>query len=158
LDNARLYTSLQYELAERKRMEKVLATQAAEAAVTAERSRLARDLHDAVHRALAAGVTAEQVIVDPGIGFGKTVDQNLELIDRTHVIRSLGFPVLVGPSRKSFIGLTLALPPEERLEGTAAAVSVAVARGADIVRVHDVAHMSRVVRMCDAIVRRENDP
>jgi dihydropteroate synthase len=70
-------------------------------------------------------------------------------------IRDLGYPVLLGPSRKSFIGYTLDLPPDQRLEGTAAAVAIGIARGADIVRVHDVEFMSRVVRMSDAVVRRK---
>ncbi len=112
-----------------------------------------RELMESVALAHAAGVTDQQIVLDPGIGFGKTVDQNLELLNRTHEIRSLGYPVLLGPSRKSFIGYTLDLPPDERLEGTAAAVAVAVTRGADIVRVHDVKVMVRVARMADAIVR-----
>jgi dihydropteroate synthase len=81
------------------------------------------------------------------------VEQNLELIRRLDEIRALGFPVLLGPSRKSFIGYTLNLPPDQRLEGTAAAVAVGITRGADIVRVHDVEAMLRVVKMTDAIVR-----
>lgn len=113
-----------------------------------------RELLESVALAQAAGIPDERIILDPGIGFGKTVEQNLELVDRLAEIRSLGYPVLLGPSRKSFIGYTLNLPPEERLEGTAAAVAVGITRGADIVRVHDVAFMSRVVRMTDAIVRR----
>ena len=94
------------------------------------------------------------IILDPGIGFGKTVEQNLELIDRLGEIRALGYPVLLGPSRKSFIGYTLDLPPDERLEGTAAAAAVGIMRGADIIRVHDVASMARLARMVDAVVRR----
>ena len=82
--------------------------------------------------------------------------QNLELIDRLTDIRVLGFPVLLGPSRKSFIGYTLDLPPDQRLEGTAAAVAVGIVRGADILRVHDVEFMKRVAQLTDAIVRREN--
>jgi dihydropteroate synthase len=113
-----------------------------------------RELMESVDRARAAGVKDECIILDPGIGFGKSVAHNLELIDRLGEIRSLGFPVLLGPSRKSFIGYTLDLPSEERLEGTAAAVAVGIARGADIVRVHDLPEMVRVVRMTDAIVRR----
>ena len=81
------------------------------------------------------------------------MEQNLELIDRLGEIRALGFPVLLGPSRKSFIGYTLDLPPDQRMEGTAACVAVGIARGADIVRVHDVEPIARVVRMTDAIVR-----
>jgi dihydropteroate synthase len=100
-------------------------------------------------------VVDAQIILDPGLGFGKTPEQSLELVDRLAEIRALGFPLLVGPSRKSFIGKALeGLPPAERLEGTAAAVAVAIARGADIVRVHDVQAMVRVARVADAIVRR----
>jgi dihydropteroate synthase len=93
------------------------------------------------------------IILDPGIGFGKTVEQNLELVNRLDEIRKLGFPVLLGPSRKSFIGYTLDLPPDDRVEGTAAAISVGITRGADIVRVHDVKEMIRIARMTDAITR-----
>jgi len=113
-----------------------------------------RELMESVAIARTAGIPDEQIILDPGIGFGKSVEQNLELVDRLDEIRALGFPVLLGPSRKSFIGYTLDLPPDQRLEGTAAAVSIGIARGADIVRVHDVPFMSRVVKMTDAIVRR----
>lgn len=113
-----------------------------------------RELMESVEIARAAGIPDEHIILDPGIGFGKTVEQNLELINRLGEIRDLGFPVLLGPSRKSFIGYTLDLPPDQRVEGTAAAVSIGIARGADIVRVHDVERMVRVVRMTDAIVRK----
>lgn len=113
-----------------------------------------RELQESAEIALKAGVPEGHIILDPGIGFGKTVEQNLELIDRLAEIRALGYPVLLGPSRKSFIGYTLDLPPDQRLEGTAAAVAIGIARGADIVRVHDVQEMWRVVRMSDAIVRR----
>ena len=112
-----------------------------------------RDLLNSVTIARQAGVPDERIILDPGIGFGKTVEQNLELIRRLDEIRALGFPVLLGPSRKSFIGYTLNLPPDQRLEGTAAAVAVGITRGADIIRVHDVEAMVRVARMTDAIVR-----
>lgn len=113
-----------------------------------------RELMESVALAHAAGISDEHIVLDPGIGFGKTVEQNLELLDRTGDIRALGYPVLVGPSRKSFIGYTLDLPPDQRVEGTAAAVAVAIARGADVVRVHDVEVMVRVARMSDAITRR----
>ncbi len=113
-----------------------------------------RELLESVTLAHAAGVRDEDILLDPGIGFGKTVDQNLELINRLNEICALGYAVLVGPSRKSFIGYTLDLPPDQRLEGTAAAVAVGIARGADIVRVHDVEFMVRLSRMTDAIVRR----
>ena len=115
---------------------------------------ICRELLESVAIARQAGIPDEHIILDPGIGFGKTVEQNLELLDRLGEIRALGYPVLLGPSRKSFIGYTLNLPPEQRLEGTAAAVAVGIARGADIIRVHDVPEMMRVVRMTDAIVRR----
>lgn len=113
-----------------------------------------RELLECVAVARQAGVPNHHLMLDTGIGFGKTVSQNLELLDRTGEFRSLGFPILIGPSRKSFIGYTLDLPPDQRSEGTAAAVAVGIARGADIVRVHDVAAMARVAKMTDAIVRR----
>lgn len=113
-----------------------------------------QELLESVELARKAGITNDKIILDPGIGFGKTVSQNLELLNRLDEIRSLGFPVLLGPSRKSFIGYTLDLPPDERLEGTAAAVTVGIVRGADIVRVHDVQAMIRVARMTDAILGR----
>jgi dihydropteroate synthase len=112
-----------------------------------------RELMESVAIARRSGIPDEHILLDPGLGFGKTVQQNLELIRRLDEIRSLGFPVLLGPSRKSFIGYTLDLPPDQRLEGTAAAVAVGITRGVDIVRVHDVDAMLRVVRMTDAIVR-----
>jgi dihydropteroate synthase len=112
-----------------------------------------RELLESVRLARAAGIPDEHILLDPGIGFGKTVENNLELIERLDEIRALGFPVLLGPSRKSFIGYTLDLPADQRVEGTAAAVAVGIVRGADIVRVHDVEQMARVVRMTDAIVR-----
>lgn len=113
-----------------------------------------RELQASVDMALAAGVPPEKIIVDPGIGFGKTVAQNLELVYRLGELKALGYPILVGPSRKSFVGYTLDLPPDQRLEGTAAAVTLCIDRGADIVRVHDVAAMTRVVRLTDVVVRR----
>jgi dihydropteroate synthase len=115
-----------------------------------------RELLESVAIARAAGVADANILLDPGIGFGKTVEQNLELLDRLDEIKKLGFPVLLGPSRKSFIGYTLNLPPDQRLEGTAAAVAIGIARGADIIRVHDVAFMARVAKMADAITRRRD--
>ena len=112
------------------------------------------ELRGRVELAVGAGVARERIIVDPGIGFGKTVEQNLELLDRLRELRSLGLALLVGTSRKSFTGYTLKLPPEERLEGTAASVALAIDRGADIIRVHDVQAMVRVARLSDAVVRR----
>jgi dihydropteroate synthase len=114
---------------------------------------VAHELEQSVDIALSAGVRVDQIVLDPGIGFGKTVSQNCLLIDELDVIKDLGYPVLLGPSRKSFIGYTLDLPPQERLEGTAAVVAIGIDRGADIIRVHDVREMVRVARMTDAIVR-----
>src|SRR5690348_4070308 len=104
-------------------------------------------------RAVSAGVPKEKVIVDPGIGFGKTADQNWEIMRRFDELKELGHPVLVGTSRKSFIGKLLDLPVDQRLEGTAATVVAAVLRGADIVRVHDVVPMVRAVRVADRMRR-----
>ncbi len=112
------------------------------------------ELMESVMLARQAGVRDENILLDPGIGFGKTLEQNLELLNRLDEIKSLGFPILLGPSRKSFIGYTLNLPPDQRVEGTAATVAVGIARGADIVRVHDVEYMVRVARMTDAITRK----
>ncbi len=114
-----------------------------------------RELLGSVEIARSAGIPDEHIILDPGIGFGKTAEQNLELINSLAEIRALGFPVLLGPSRKSFIGYTLNLPPDQRQDGTAACVAIGIARGADIVRVHDVEPMLQVARMTDAIVRQK---
>ena len=110
-------------------------------------------LRESIAGAIAAGIPRAQLIADPGIGFGKTVAQNLELMRRFAALRALGIPILAGVSRKSFIGLTLGLPVEDRLEGTAATVALAIAGGAEIVRVHEVRAMARVARMTDAITR-----
>lgn len=108
-----------------------------------------------VRAAEAAGIARSRLIIDPGIGFGKTGEHNLEVIDRLNELKSLGLPILFGPSRKRFIGHILGdAPPEQRLEGTAAAVAIGIARGADIVRVHDVPAMVKVARVADAISRR----
>ncbi len=112
-----------------------------------------RELMDSVTLAREAGIADERIILDPGIGFGKKVEHNLELINRLDEIRALGFPVLLGPSRKSFIGYTLDVPSDQRLEGTAATIAIGISRGADIVRVHDVEYMARVAKMTDAIIR-----
>ena len=110
-----------------------------------------RELRQSIERALEAGIARERIIVDPGIGFGKTTAQNLTLLNRLAELKVLGCPILVGPSRKSFIGYTLDLPLDQRLEGTAATVALAIAHGANIVRVHDVREMVRVARMTDAV-------
>jgi dihydropteroate synthase len=100
---------------------------------------------------VAAGVSPESIALDPGIGFAKSPDQSLLLLNRLEDILAIGYPVVVGTSRKSFIGATLDLPENRRLEGTAASVAWAVAKGANIVRVHDIQAMERVVRMTEAI-------
>lgn len=110
-------------------------------------------LQESIGIARSAGIADDHVVIDPGIGFGKTREQNLEIIRRLPELRALGYPLLIGPSRKSFIGKTLDLPVDERLEGTAASVALGIAGGADIVRVHDVKAMVRVARMADSIVR-----
>lgn len=112
-----------------------------------------RELWRRLDRAVAAGVAWERTIVDPGFGFGKDWRQNLELLRRLGELRALGRPILAGTSRKSTIGRVLGLPESDRVEGTAATVSLAIAGGADIVRVHDVPAMARVARMTDAVVR-----
>jgi dihydropteroate synthase len=95
----------------------------------------------------------KQVLVDPGIGFGKTVEHNVKIIRHLKEFQKLGFPVLIGPSRKSFIGTILGVETDERLEGTAGAVAASIVNGANIVRVHDVKQMKRVAGIVDAIVR-----
>lgn len=113
-------------------------------------------LGDAVDAALDAGVARERLLIDPGIGFGKTGEHNLEILHRLGEVKAaLGLPLLIGTSRKRFIGQLLGgVPPAERVEGTAATVALAIAAGADVVRVHDVAHIVRTVRVADAIIRR----
>jgi len=110
-------------------------------------------LRKSLELALKLDVPRENIILDPGLGFGKNWRQDLEVIRRLEELRGLGRPILLGPSRKSFIGLVLNLPVGERVEGTAAAVAIGIARGADIARVHDVQQMVRVCRMSDAIIR-----
>ena len=124
------------------------------------------DLGRAIEQALSSGVPWENIIIDPGIGFGKTQEQNLEILRRLEELKVLDRPILLGSSRKSFIGWVLDLAPEQkvkgvafvppadhRLEGTAATVAIGIVKGADIVRVHDVKEIARVCRMSDAIVR-----
>ncbi|MBM3498002.1 MAG: dihydropteroate synthase [Armatimonadetes bacterium] len=117
-----------------------------------------RFLAERVAACEAAGLTRDRIVIDPGIGFGKTVEHNLTLLRRLREFRSLGCPVLVGVSRKATIGKVLDVPPDDRLEGTAAACACAIRSGADIVRVHDVREMVRVARMTDAIVRGWAEP
>jgi dihydropteroate synthase len=111
------------------------------------------DLGDALDRAIAAGVPESNVIVDPGIGFGKTADHNIEVLRHLGSLSRLGRPVLLGASRKSTLGRILDLPVEERLEATLATTALGIACGVDIVRVHDVLPNVRVARVSDAILR-----
>jgi dihydropteroate synthase len=108
-----------------------------------------------IESARRAGIAENRMIIDPGLGFGKRLADNYEIIRRLRELRGLGCPILVGPSRKSFIGKPLDLPPEQRLEGTAAAVAAAVMNGAHLVRVHDVMEMRRAVAIADLIAGRE---
>jgi dihydropteroate synthase len=116
-------------------------------------SEVISDLERAIRQAIATGVPRENIIIDPGIGFGKSLQQNLEIMRRLAELKQLDRPILLGTSRKSMIGLVLDLPVEKRLLGTAATVAIGIANGADIVRVHDVKQMREVSRMSDAIVR-----
>jgi len=112
-------------------------------------------LQEAIDAARLASIAPERIIVDPGIGFGKSREENLFLVNHLDALRSLGLPILLGVSRKAFIGYTLDTPVNDRLEGTLAAVVIGVARGADIIRVHDVRQAARAVRMADALIRQE---
>jgi dihydropteroate synthase len=111
-------------------------------------------LEEGIEIALKAGVDREKILIDPGIGFGKTLEHNLIILNRLEEFRALGRPVLLGPSRKKFIGTVLGVPvPERRVDGTAATVSLGIERGARVLRVHDVARMAQVAKMTDAIVK-----
>jgi dihydropteroate synthase len=110
-------------------------------------------LRQSINTAISAGVPSENIIVDPGLGFGKTWQFDLEIIRRLDELKDLNKPILIGPSRKSFIKMILNVPLSDRVEGTAAAVSIGIIKGADLVRVHDVKSIARVCRVTDAIVR-----
>jgi dihydropteroate synthase len=109
------------------------------------------DFDALIDHARSAGIARDHIILDPGLGFGKTVEQNLTLVREVGRLKELGYPVLLGPSRKSFIGKTLDLPIDERLEGTAAVVAVGAFLGADIMRVHDVKFMARAAKMATVL-------
>ncbi len=111
------------------------------------------ELRAQIDVALDAGISEKNIIIDPGLGFGKTTMENLEILNRLAELRVFGLPVLIGPSRKGFISKATGVEVDERAEGTAAAVAVGIVRGANIVRVHDVKAMARVARMADAILR-----
>jgi dihydropteroate synthase len=115
---------------------------------------IAEYLGEGIALAERAGVGRDRVLIDPGIGFGKTLEHNLEILKRLDEFRGLGRPVVIGTSRKRFIGTVLDQPvSDQRVEGTAATVALAIGRGAKVVRVHDVAAMVRVARMTDAVVK-----
>ncbi len=111
------------------------------------------ELQTSIDLAKEAGIPDEHIVIDPGVGFGKTIEQNLSLLNNLDQLTSLRYPILLGSSNKSFIGYTLNLPPDSRDEGTAATIVVGISRGADLIRVHNVKMMSRVAKMTDAIVR-----
>lgn len=111
-------------------------------------------LRESVDQAVAAGIPRDRIWVDPGIGFGKTIAHNLELLRRLDELRAVGQPILIGTSRKGFIGRLLGgVPPAERITGTGATLAVSICHGADVVRVHDVGPALEVVRVTDAIMR-----
>ena len=112
-----------------------------------------KSLRDSCAIALESGLPEQNIIIDPGLGFSKLPSHNLDILRNLNDIKSLGYPILVGTSRKSTIGLVLDLPVDDRLEGTSATVALVIANGADIVRVHEVKEMARVAQMSDAIVR-----
>jgi len=111
-------------------------------------------MKESIKIAHRAGVKDEQIIIDPGIGFGKDLQQNLDVMFHLRQFHKLGYPILLGTSRKSMIGKTLNLPVDQRIEGTAATVAYGISAGADLIRVHDVQQMRRVADMTDAMVRR----
>lgn len=120
-------------------------------------SEVASFLQERVGAAEAAGVSPDRIMVDPGIGFGKTLDHNLDIIARLAELKALGKPIVIGVSRKSFIGKITGLPPEERLEGSLAAAVLAVRNGADVVRVHDVEETVKALRIAAPIFGKERE-
>ena len=112
------------------------------------------ELKESINIALAAGITNDNIIIDPGVGFGKSYENNLEIINNLEALHSLGYPILLGTSRKSVIGLTLDLPPSERLEGTIVTTTMGVLKGAMFIRVHDVKENKRAVLMSEKILGR----
>lgn len=113
-----------------------------------------KDLRQSIDLAIENGLSKENIILDPGIGFAKSYEDNLDALNRLEELRDLGYPILLGTSRKSVIGNTLNLPPKERLEGTLATTALGIVKGCDFIRVHDVLENKRVAIMTDAIVRR----
>jgi dihydropteroate synthase len=113
-----------------------------------------KDLQESIDIAISAGVKKENIILDPGVGFAKSYEQNLRVLDELDKITAMGYPVLLGTSRKSVIGKTLDLPLEQRVEGTVATSVLGIQKGCDFVRVHDVLQNKRACVMADAIIRR----
>ena len=116
---------------------------------------VASDLKESINLGLSAGVSKDKIILDPGIGFGKTLEENLYLMNNLEKLKKMGYPVLLGTSRKSMIGLTLDLPVEERLEGTLATSVLGVMKGCSIVRVHDIKENFRAIKMTKAIMEAQ---
>lgn len=114
-------------------------------------SEITEFLRTQIQYALKNGVKKHNIIIDPGIGFGKTIEHNFKIIANLEKFKKIGFPILIGPSRKSFIGNLLKLPPDKRLEGTAASIAIGIVNGARIVRVHDVLEMKRVSSIADKV-------
>ena len=112
-----------------------------------------KDLEKSINLAIKSGIKNENIIIDPGIGFGKTYEQNIEVMKNLEAFKTLGYPILLGVSRKSIIGLTLNLEPSQRLEGTIAVNTIGIMKGADIIRVHDVVQNKRAAIMADKVVR-----
>jgi dihydropteroate synthase len=140
-------------LAAERRVPIVLMHNRAEARYTTLLPEIVADLQRAIERALSAGIAWDDIVVDPGFGFGKTAEHNLALLRDLGSLAILGRPILIGTSRKSTLGRVLDLPPDQRLEATLATTALAIASGADIVRVHDVRENVRAARMADAVVR-----
>lgn len=120
-------------------------------------AKIIRQLTYSLDLAARHGIGTDRILVDPGIGFGVTAEESCEILQKLPTLAGLGMPILIGPSRKSFIGAVLDVPVGERLIGTAAAVALGIAGGADFIRVHDVPEMTQVARMSDAILRRQYD-
>jgi dihydropteroate synthase len=120
-------------------------------------SHICEFLQQSIEIGIAAGIESDRFIVDPGIGFGKTLEQNLYVMSKLEQLKSLGCPILLGTSRKRFIGEVLDLPTDERVEGTSATVVLGVTKGVNIVRVHDVKAIARIAKMTDAMMRREEN-
>ena len=113
-----------------------------------------KDMQECLQIAKKAKVSEEKIILDPGVGFGKTYEMNLEIINHLEIMKQLGYPILLGTSRKSVIGLTLDLPTDQRLEGTLATTVMGVMKGCSFVRVHDIKENYRIIKMTEAILAR----